>query len=259
MSEPAADIGHNRPPPYDAAAVEAFIPKVREIGDAIGKRLEKPIETEADAEALSDFTTQVSKLIAQIEAKREVDKRPFIDGGRMVDSTYRALIEPLKLGLNRLKPLLTAHAKKKREAAEAQRRQALADAERAAEEAQREAEAAAGRKDVIGEHEAEEKARAARATIAQVAKAKRPTGAIGSATGGGRTKSLHTYHDAEVVNARVAFSALYDEFQPEFDALLERLASRKYATERTKISRGERAAGAIEVRGIRFHERQEIQ
>lgn len=258
MNQPAPTIGHNRPPPYDEVVIADYIERIRQIADDAGAWLDvREIETEADAEKLNDFMVGARRLEKEIEDKRQADKQPHLEAGRAVDARYKALVEPLQRTVDRVKPILTAYSKKKQAAEEGRRRAALEAAQREAEEAQRAADAAAARNDVLGEAEAAEKARAVQATLKDIAKAKRP-GAIGSATGGGKTSSLRTYYDAEITSPPRAFMALLPDYEPELLALLTRLAEAKHRKEHAKISRGERAPGPIEINGVVFHERQEI-
>ena len=241
--------GHNMPPPYDAGAVEAFEAKVREHADAAGAWLDEgDLTSEEEAERLADLLSGARTLLKQIEDRRKAEKQPHLDASRAVDSAFKRLTDPLSRTMEKVKPLLTAWATKKREAEEARRRAEIEAARKAEEEAQKAREAAAARNDTMGEAEAEERARAAKKAEEDAARRK-TTGAVHSASGGGRTTSLRTYRTAKVVNVRRAFMALEQEHGAEIAECLERIANAKI-----RAAKGR----PIEIAGVEIHEEQRV-
>lgn len=249
MTEAIAEIGHNRPPVYDATAVEAFEAKVREHADAAGAWLDKgEIGSEEDAERLNDLLAGCRALAKQIDDKRKAEKEPHLAAGRAVDTAFKRLTEPLSRTMDRLKPLLTGWAQKKRAEQEAARQAEIAAARKAEEEAREAAEKAAKRHDTMGEAEAAARLEAAQKAERE-AERRKASGAIHSATGGGRTAALRTYRAARVVNVRRAFMALEEEFGAEIAEFLEGLANR-----RIRAAKGK----PVEIAGIEIIEEQRV-
>ena len=247
---PRAAIGGNKPPPYDAAAVESFEQRVREQADAAGEWMERgEVGSEEEAERLRDALDAVKTLAKEVEDRRVAEKAPYLEAGRVIDAAYKKLVAPLELTAKRLGQILTVWSQKKRAEQEAARQRALEQARRE-EEAARAAEAAAQRRrDVVGEAEAEERRKAAE-KAAREAERMRTTGAVHSASGGARTAALRTYWKATVTNRRRALLALEDEFGAEIDALLAQLAERRMRAAADK--------SAVSINGIEFEKEERV-
>lgn len=223
-----AGIGHNRPPPHDAEALAKLEAEVRLNAQRAAKWLDAgAVSEEWQAGEVNDLLQGVKRTIREIETKRKADKEPHLEAGRQVDAAYRKVTDPLSKLADRLAAILTEYMKAKRAEEERQRQEELRRAEEERRRIEEEARAAAARNDVFGEEQAAARAREIERTVKQVAKA-RSTGAVESASGGGRTASLRTYHEVEVVNIKTAFVHLVGAYEAEFLHVIERAALKEY-------------------------------
>lgn len=244
---PVRGLGDNAPPPYDPDALEAFQPKVQDFADAAGAWLDAgEIADEEQAGKLNDFIVGCRGLFRQIEDRRKADKQPHLDAGKAVDAAYKRLTDPLQRAADRVKPLLTAYAAKKAEAQERERQAAIEKARREAEEARKAAEAADSRHDVAGESEAAEALKAAEKAEREAERMK-ASGAISSATGGGRTAALRTYYRAEITGMKQAVLWALDNHAGEVEDMLLRLANA-----------AKRHDSAVEIPGVHFHAEKKV-
>ena len=224
---PRAVVGHNRPPPFRVEVVEALEKKVRAFADAGGEYLDlKAIEDEETARRCAEFMQQVRALIAELKKEHAADKAPHLAAGRAVDAKYNVdLKSPLDRLLNRLNPLLTKYADRKRQEEEARLAAAREKARQEAEEAARAAEAAAARNDVMGEEEAARRAEEAAKEAARIEKTQ-AKGQVETLTGGGRKMALRTSRKARIKNRRLLFMWLEKNgYAPRLDEVLERFAN----------------------------------
>ena len=151
-----AMIGHNRPP-ADADQIsdrlaEAHAEMVERQADLLDALTRAP-DTVDDANAgrVTDFVKQIAAATKHINVARIVEKEPFLNGGRTVDTFFKRLSDPLDKAKATLQDRLTIYERDKadkerrvrEEAArierkEAQRLQAIAaERERAAAERER--------------------------------------------------------------------------------------------------------------------------
>ncbi|MBS8227134.1 hypothetical protein [Vannielia litorea] len=217
-----AGIGHNNPPPYDPEALSEHKSKADEFL-AVTQQwlgLEK-IETEEHAAQVTDQLDGLRGLYKKVDGARKAAKKPHDDAGKAVQAAYSPILTKLQRAADALKPKLGAYVEAKaRREAEAKRK-AEDEARReaaAAERALREAEASG---DISAQVEAEEKAKAAEKAAKEAQKA--PDTRVRSASGAGRTMSMRTVKEVEVVNINVLF--LHYRDHPEVKALLQRLAT----------------------------------
>lgn len=217
-----AGIGHNNPPPYDPEALAEHKSKADEFL-AVTQQwlgLEK-IETEEHAAQVTDQIDGLRGLYKKVDGARKAAKKPHDDAGRAVQAAYTPILTKLQRAADALKPKLGAYVEAKaRREAEAKRK-AEDEARReaaAAEKALREAEASG---DISAQVEAEEQAKAAEKATKDAQKA--PETRVRSATGAGRTMSMRTVKEVEVVNVNVLF--LHYRDHPEVAELLKRLAA----------------------------------
>jgi polyhydroxyalkanoate synthesis regulator phasin len=218
----AATIGHNRPPPYDPAKIEALRERVNAFAEAAGQWLDLgKITDEESAALLNDFINGSRKLAAEIDKERKAQKEPHRRRAEVVDAAFSTLTEPVEKIVARLKPIMTGYLAEKQRQIDAEKEAARREAARLAEEARIAAAQAAARNDVVGEAEAERlQAEAAKAQKA----AEKPVSAnVRSGTGGGRTMALRANRYAVVDDINLAFVTF--RRHPDLTELLNRLAT----------------------------------
>lgn len=170
---------HNKPPedPYLDRLKESHAGLADEAADLELEALELPekVNTEEEAQKVTDFVAKAKKLTRRTEKTREEEKEPWLSRGRTVDGFFKRLAAPIDARVTRLQADLNAYARAKaeRERAERQERERLerAEAERQRQEAeaarreaerlQREADAEAAR--IRSAADAEERAAAEKA------------------------------------------------------------------------------------------------
>ena len=151
-----AMIGHNKPP-ADAEQIsdrlaEAHAEMVKRQADLLDALTRAPVRVDdSNAGRVTDFVKQIAAATKHINVARIVEKEPFLEGGRTVDTFFKRLSDPLNRAKEKLAARLTIyerdkadHERRVREEAariereEAQRLQAIADErERAAREVER--------------------------------------------------------------------------------------------------------------------------
>lgn len=220
-TEPAG-IGHNNPPPYDAAALAALRTEVVGCQTANAEWKAKPIEAKADAEKANDFLTGVRGLFKRVEERRKADKEPHAEAAKAVDAAFKPLLDALEQIGADIKAKLTAFAVAEEARIKAEAAAARAAAEEAARLAAEEAAKAAARGDMLAEMEAQQAAdaaaKAAEKTAREPARAQ-----IASATGAGRTASLRVSRKAAVANILLLFNHYRNH--PDVTETLLRLAN----------------------------------
>ena len=215
-------MGHNKPPAFDQAAVDALTKKVTDFTDAAGAGKElKEIDSEAMAGKLADYITGARKVHKDVDEARKVAKKPHDDAGKSVQAAFLPLLDKLKKSADDTKKLQTAWLVKQEKIAQDKRRKEEAEAKAKLEEAQKQAAAAEARNDISGEVDAGKAIKDAANAVKRAA-APVKVGAA-SASGGGRKIALRTVRSAEVTNVFQAFNHYKDH--PELIALLERLAT----------------------------------
>lgn len=197
MDDQHALIGHNSKglPLYDEFAFGQLRDRVTSLAETGGTWLDLgKLDTEDRAQRAVDFTAQVKKVTAAVEAERKKAKQPHLDAGKAVDEAFQKLAAPLKKLSDGLARMLTEFQREKQAKLDAERREREAVERARAEEARRAAEEAERRNDVIGQAAAEEAAKEAEKAAKLAAK---PQAArIESATGGARTVAMRTYWTA---------------------------------------------------------------
>lgn len=132
--------GHNAGPATEAEALRL---RLKEEYAALLTRAAALTETEAKlptintedlAKRATDYRDQVRKCTAALEAAHKAAKEPFLEAGRVVDSTLLAVSKGLKELNIRISLLLGAYQEDK---AEAERKVRAAEAERLAEDARK--------------------------------------------------------------------------------------------------------------------------
>lgn len=213
---------HNNPPPYDPEAFAALVRAAQDYADAGGEWLDlKVIETEEQAQYLADYIDGARKKLKQVETWRVDAKRPHDEAAKAVQAAAAKPKEILEASIRKALDLLTPFQIAKKRAAEEEARRREAEARRQREEAERLAAQAAARNDIAGEVEAERLRREAE-QAAKVAQ-RSVTGAVESATGGGRTVALVSVRSAIIDNPLQVF--LFFRDRPEVLDVLQRLAN----------------------------------
>lgn len=222
-SNPREIIGGNNPPPYREDVVTAHDAKAAEFLDAAGEWLDlKVIQTAEQASELADFITGLRKNWKACDEDRKADKKPHDDAGKSVQAAYTPILNKITKAADRVQPMQTAWLQKLEEEHKAAAARIAEEARKAREEADRQAAMAAARNDIAGETEAEASAKRADDMAKEAERASKARAQVKSASGGGRTASLRTTWEAEVVNPRVAFMRYADH--PEVLAVLRQLA-----------------------------------
>lgn len=206
MSEVAVVLSNN--PPDDLTILRerledeaaSLIERRDELLGSV-ERCPSDIQDEETAGKVSDLVKLISALHKNSEATRGARKEPFLASGRLVDSFYKKITDPLTAGKQKIEGYLTAYQRRKAEAERKRReeeaRRQAEEAERAAQEAVRRAEALAHVEDLDVAIEAEEAAKQAQADAEAARKAAEAKPAELSRTRGdfGSVASLRTYWD----------------------------------------------------------------
>lgn len=195
-------IGHNSPPLSELLR-EEIAPLAKRKDDLLAacERVPETIRDEITSGRVADLIKLMIKCRQQAKKDHTARKEPFLENGRLVDSAYKAITDPLDRAKVLVENKLTLY---QRQVAEDERRAREAEARRQAEEAKRqamEAEAAAAKLETEADLDAaitaEELARQAaadaalaqRATTVKAAELSRTRGEFGS------TASLTTFWD----------------------------------------------------------------
>ncbi|MEW2913855.1 hypothetical protein [Leisingera sp. JC11] len=208
---PRAFIGANNPPAFDQEEVDKHDAAAAEFLDVSGEWIKKgEITTEGEAQSLNDFIAGVKKRKTATDKARKAAKKPHDDAGKAVQAAYNPIITKLETVISRTSPMLTAYLQKKEAARQEDLRRQQEEARRAQEQADRKAAQAAARNDISGEIDAQAAREEAEKKAKDLAREAKTKANVASATGGGRTAALRTYHTAKVVNVRAAFMHYQD-------------------------------------------------
>lgn len=218
-----APAGHNKPPPYDPAVLEACNSKAREFLDAGGEWTALgDITTDEQSQKLTDFVTGLRGVYRHVEDARKAQKKPHDDAGKAVTGAFSPLLEALERIVDRVKPMQERWLRKKEADARAEQARLQAEARAKQQLAEQAAAAAASRNDALGEVEAErlkKEADALTKTAAAPVKVQ-----AGSATGGGRAMTMREVRSGRIDNLNKVFMHFREEpdvlafFQRKVDA-----------------------------------------
>ena len=216
---PRVVIGGNLPP--EPTPPEAFAAHIADImADARTCLFGKPIETDAQADAVGALLKQLRTAKTDADAARTVEKKPHMDAGKAVDEAWKPVIASADLGVKACKAALQPYLDQKdREARQA--------AEEARQEAQRQAEAAAAAiraadaTDLEAREAAEALVKQAKAAEGAASRAEKVTAA---ANGGGRKTSLRSVWRAQVADMAVAGRHYWATNPEPFRDLVKQLA-----------------------------------
>lgn len=152
-AQAAAEIGDNNPPDITAAEAlhqhlgENFSAQIARRDELLAGAVPVIIETEVEAEDVTEFLKQIRVARQKAEATRVAEKETFLASGRVVDGFFKKITDPLKEYFDRVNEPLTAYQQKK----EAEERAIRLENERLARE---EAAAAQAEADRIAAEEA---------------------------------------------------------------------------------------------------------
>lgn len=212
-------MGHNQPPapsPYEGLKVHVEDLMVEIAGWCDGS----PIETQAQADTLSERLDQLRKAKAALEVARKDEAKPFDDGKAEVQARYKPLVARVELGESTTKAALAGWLVKVEE-----EKRALAEAARREAEAAQQAAAAAFASANLADLEAREH------TEALIGAAKAAEKAAGraekdkaSATGGARAVTLRSVWTPVLVDGVTAARHYWATNQPAIEAFVLTLA-----------------------------------
>ena len=86
-----AGTGHNKGPVFNVAVVDALAVEAGEIADAASEWAKVEIATETKAGELKDFLDTARAKLKEIEDRRKVEKQPFLDAERDVDTVFNRM------------------------------------------------------------------------------------------------------------------------------------------------------------------------
>lgn len=221
---PRAVAGHNNPPPYDPDSFSVIVEGVDEFAAACGEWLDlAEISTEEEAGYLVDFIAGARKNLKEVEAWRVEAKRPHDEAAKAVQNAARRPVDTLDRVIKRALDLLTPYQTKRRREEEERARLQREEARRKAEEAARLAAQAADCNDIAGEVAAETAQKEAEKLARAADWIEAKSGAVQSASGGGRTVALVNIRSAEIENMAAVF--MFFRARPEVVDVLQRLAT----------------------------------
>ena len=104
MTNETPAVGHNNPP-----ACEAFSMAITDLFDEAKNHLDgKPIENEAQADALTDILDGMKQLLRDAEKARKAEKEPHLQAGKAVDARWKEPKSKAELAIvEAAKPLTT--------------------------------------------------------------------------------------------------------------------------------------------------------
>ncbi len=146
---PNAGIGDNFPPDDSTILTEKLTEKYEpqlKRRDALleaAERVPDEITDEETAQKAVAFEKQLALLVKESETIRKAEKEPFFEAGKIVDSWFHRLMDPLNAALQSVTDRRVAYQAKKAEAERKIRQEAEDKARREAEEAVQKAQEAA--------------------------------------------------------------------------------------------------------------------
>jgi hypothetical protein len=150
---PRAVIGHNRPPPDEAARID--FNEAIDAHDGVRARIAMLVDSSTRAVATNDEEAgRCAELIRQmgavervVEDERKSTKEPYLAAGRAIDEAARTLVSPITDAKAKVRSTAESYMREKQRQLDEARREAEAEAQRqreaAAQRAREEAEKAA--------------------------------------------------------------------------------------------------------------------
>ena len=219
-----AVIGANNPPPYDPDVLAKHTQAASALAAEAAPWLNKgEVESEAEAQQLTDVIAKARKLYKDAEDARKAEKQPHMDASKAVDTAFAVAVSALEKTATSLKPIIAKWLQKIEDEKRAEAARQAEIARKAKEEADRLAAQAAANNDAMAAAQAE----AAQAEAQKLEKAAVKTGKaksnVGSATGAGRSMSLRTVKTGQMNNKNLVFRYFVDH--PDVEAVLQRLTN----------------------------------
>ena len=198
---------HNQPQPDLDSFLALKFELESEVETAEGL-LRQPVKTQEDADQVGVWSKKLLEIEARAEARRVLEKEPFLVGGRDVDAKWRPITSRADEVAKRLKGHLQTFLLQKKAAERAR-----------AEASQREADEAWAKAQTIATDEE-------RAPIVAQAQAAEESAVVRNATAGrtGMRVGLRSEKRARIVNYAVLLDAVKDH--PDVREVLEKLAQK---------------------------------
>lgn len=149
----AEQIGHNQPDLKSSLELQ-YEEVIQRAGELIAAfdRAPKEISDDETQGKMGDFVKQIGACVKTAEANRKNEKEPHLEAGRIVDSVFKSVMEPLNKAKKSIENRMGVYARDK---AETERRRLAAEAEERRKESERLAAEAATDSDLDKAVEAE--------------------------------------------------------------------------------------------------------
>ncbi|HEV8036163.1 MAG TPA: hypothetical protein VGP75_15180, partial [Yoonia sp.] len=185
--------GHNNPPPYDADVLAKHTQAASDLAAEAAPWLNKgEVETDAEAQQLTDVIAKARKLYKAADDSRKAEKEPHLTAGKAVDTAFAVAVSALEKTATALKPIITKWLQKVEAEKQAEAARQAEIARKAKEEADRLAAQAAASNDAMAAAQAEAAQKEAAKLDTAATRAGKAKANVGSATGGGRSMALRT-------------------------------------------------------------------
>lgn len=197
----SALVGHNNPPVVDPEILSPLKEEAKKFADAAKYWGNEGISDDDDAAKVNDLLGEVRKFRKRVDGARRDAKKPFDDGAKAVQAAFVVpLIDPIDRMVKAIDSLLRNFTIEKQRKLDEERRRQEEIARKEREAAERAAEAARIEGDVMGEAEAE--ARAKEADEAREEAARETKARVASSTGTTKAYSVRKSRSARITDAR---------------------------------------------------------
>ena len=222
MTDQTPGLGHNDPPPFDADVLAECQRKAADFNEAAKAWLDLGEISSADqAKKATDFVTGARVTWKQIEDARKAAKAPHDEAAKAVQDAFSPLLKNIKDMVEGIAKMQAAWIDKDNARIAKEKREAAERARKEREEAEKRLAEAEKSNDIAAKNEAEKSINDAKKAEKRAEKV--DSVKVESASGGGRSMSLRTTYECEILNINHAFVAFRDH--PEVAALLIRLAN----------------------------------
>lgn len=216
--------------------VPELMREAEEISEVVNEWSEKisNVENEDQAQQLRDLMAKITGRLAQVEADREAEKRPYLEAGRAVDARYAPLKSLLEACARPVQELLVGWLKLERDRQQADVVAARTEAARLAAVAEAARKAVEAKRTVVSTTAAVDAERRAKEAAEAVETALRAKPQVASASGGVRKAALRTTWYAVCTSVPLAFRTY--GHHPDVIEVLERLASASAKTHKGNVA-----------------------
>ena len=199
-----AEIGDNKPPIYDAEAVEKLQSQLANFGATAKEWVDLGALTDPQqASNLVDFIAGCRQFGESADKFRKRDKQPHLDAGKTVDNAYRSLSSGLEKLLATVEPISRVWLQKEQRRLDREKEEREAEAAREFKQAQDLEHQAQARGDLLGVADAEDAQAEAEKEVKAAAKPVRAKSS--SASGAVKVATLRKTKVVKITNLRVAF------------------------------------------------------